>query len=159
MTPNTDGATFGHDGQAANGYRNISFGGYGAISADSVQDGTGATIVSASNLVTVELKKPLNSGDSEGIDVEWPEDNRYALVIMWDSDGSGNSGGSVSHNTGTPTARTMFINPHVITEFPGLIFLAVLAAMAIATLIFKNGTSSTQPNKAAPPPDSIYTLL
>jgi hypothetical protein len=77
---------------------------------------------------------------------------------MWDSDGGGSSGGSVSHKTGTPTARTMFINPDVIPEFPGLIFLAVLAAMAIATLIFKRGTSPTQPNKAAPPPDSIYTL-
>jgi hypothetical protein len=158
MTPNADGVLFGHDGQAANGYRDISFGGYGDISADSAQDGTGAMTVSASTVVTVELKKPLNSGDSEGKDVEWSEDNTYALVIMWDSDGGGSSGGSVSHKTGTPTARTMFINPDVIPEFPGLIFLAVLAAMAIATLIFKRGTSPTQPNKAAPPPDFIYTL-
>lgn len=150
MTPNTDGALFGHDGQAANGYRDISFGGYGDISADSAQDGTGAIIVSASNLVTVELKKPLNSGDSEGKDVEWSKDNTYALVIMWDSDGGGSSGGSVSHNSGAPTARTVFINPDVIPEFPGLIFLAVLAAMVIAALIFKRRTSPKPRPNASP---------
>ena len=70
MTPNTDGALFGHDGQAAKGYRDISFGGYGDISADSTQDGTGAMSISTTNLVTAELKKPLNSGDSEVKDVE-----------------------------------------------------------------------------------------
>jgi len=144
MTPNTDGAIFGHDGQAANGYRDISFGGYGVISADSAQDGTGAMTVSASNLVTVELKKPLNSEDSAGKDVAWSEDNTYALLIMWDSNGDGSSGGSVSHNTGTPTARTVFINPNVIPEFSGLMFLAVLGAMAIVTFILKRRRQKPQ---------------
>lgn len=97
--------------------------------------------MSTSNLVTVELKKPLNSGDSAGKDVAWSEDNTYTLVIMWDSDGGGSNGGSVSHNTRTPMARTVFINSNVIPEFSGLMFLAVLAAMAIAALILRRGKS------------------
>jgi len=133
MTPDTESALFGNDGQAAKGYRDISFGCYGDIPADSTQDGIGAMIVSATNLVTAELKKPLNSRDSEGKDIEWSEDNTYALVIMWDSDGGGSNGGNVGHKIGIPTARIMFINPDVIPEFPGLIFLAVLAAITIAS--------------------------
>ncbi len=143
MTPNTDGAIFGHDGQNANGYRDIYFGGYGAIFADSSQDGTGAMTVSASNIVTVELKKALSSGDLAGKDVTWLEDNTYTLVIMWNSNGDGSSGGSVSHNTGSPTPRMVFINPNVIPEFPGLVFLAVFVAVAIVTLIIRRRKSST----------------
>jgi hypothetical protein len=141
MTPNTDGALFGHDEEAANGYRDISFGGYGNISADSNQDGIGAMTLSTSNLVTVELKKPLNSGDSAGKDVAWSEDNTYAVIIMWDSNGGGSSGGSASHNIRYSKARTMFINSDVIPEFPGLMFLVILAAMAIAALILRRGKS------------------
>ena len=57
MTINTDGALFGNDNYAANGYRDIYFGGIGSISTDTTQDGTGAIALSNSNIVTVELKK------------------------------------------------------------------------------------------------------
>src|SRR4030042_1537727 len=45
MQANTDGALFGHDEYAANGYRDISFGGLGVIAIDATQDGKGAITV------------------------------------------------------------------------------------------------------------------
>jgi hypothetical protein len=137
MQPNTDGALFGHDNYAANGYQDISFGGFGIISIDSSQDGKGAITVDSSNLVTVELKKPLNSGDSAGKDMVWTEDNTYAMIIMWDSNGGGSSGGSVSHSNGPKTERTILINSKVIPEFPGLIFATILAATTISAIFLK----------------------
>jgi len=137
MQTNTDGSLFGHDNYAANGYRDISFGGLGTISIDSSQEGKGAITVGSSNLVTAELKKLLNSGDSDGKDMAWTEDNTYAMIIMWDSNGSGSSGGSASHSSGSPTERTVLINSSVIPEFPGLIFAAVLVATAISAIFLK----------------------
>jgi len=137
MVAGTDGALFGHDNYAANGYRDIAFGGIGIISIDASQDGKGAISVSSSNLVTVELKKPLSSEDSAGKDLTWMEDNTYALIIMWDSNGGGSSGGSVSHSRGPLTERTLLINSNVIPEFPSLMFSAVLIATAISAILLK----------------------
>ena len=137
MPSNTDGALFGHDSYSANGYRDISFGGLGSISIDQTQDGKGAINVETSNIVTVELKKPLNSGDSEGKDVAWMEDNAYLMIVMWDSDGGGSSGGSANHRTGSPTERALFINSSVIPEFPGLILLGALVAVVILVVFYK----------------------
>jgi hypothetical protein len=137
MQTNTDGALFGHDSYVANGYRDISFGGLGIISIDAAQDGKGTITVGSSNLVTVELKKPLNSGDSAGKDMAWMEDNTYAMIIMWDSNGGGSSGGSASHSSGSPTERTVLINSKVIPEFPSLIFVALLVATAISAILLK----------------------
>ncbi len=69
MQSGADGALFGHDSYSANGYRDISFNGFTEISVDASQDGTGAITIDSSNLVTVELKKPLSSGDSDGKDI------------------------------------------------------------------------------------------
>jgi len=137
MQPNTDGALFGHDEYAANGYRDISFGGVGVIAIDATQDGKGAITVGSSNLVTAELKKPLNSGDSAGKDMTWTEDNTYAMIIMWDSNGGGSSGGSVSHSSGPKTERTVLINSNAIPEFPGLIFATILVATAISAVLLR----------------------
>jgi hypothetical protein len=137
MQANTDGALFGHDNYAANGYQDISFVSLGAISIDASQEGTGAITVGSSNLVTIELKKPLNSGDSDGKDMAWTEDNTYALIIMWDSNGGGSSGGSASHSSGSITERTILINSNVIPEFPGLIFAAVLVTATISAILLK----------------------
>jgi hypothetical protein len=137
MEPGTDGALFGHDSYAANSYRDISFNGYTDISVDASQNGKGAITVSSSNLVTVELKKPLSSGDSVGKDMAWMEDGTYALIIMWNSNLFGASGGSVTHSSGSPTERTMLINSSVIPEFLGLTFAAVLVATAISTILLK----------------------
>jgi hypothetical protein len=137
MQPNTDGALFGHDNYAANGYRDISFGGISVISIDASQEGKGAITVGSSNLVTIELKKPLNSGDSDGKDMAWTEDNTYAMIIMWDSNGGGSSGGGVSHSSGVANERTILINSNVIPEFPGLIFAKVLVAATISAILLK----------------------
>lgn len=69
ISPGADGTLFDHDHIGANGYRDISFGGFGSISTDAIQDGVGAIHVSDSNLIAVESKKPLNSGDSAGNDL------------------------------------------------------------------------------------------
>jgi hypothetical protein len=137
MQANTDGALFGHDNYAANGYQDISFVSLGAISIDASQEGIGAITVGSSNLVTIELKKPLNSGDSDGKDMAWTEDNTYAMIIMWDSNGGGSSGGSASHSSGSITERAILINSNVIPEFPGLIFAAVLVAATISAILLK----------------------
>ena len=64
MSSGADGAIFGHDRIGASEYRDISFGGVGSISVDEIQNGIGAINVGDSNQVTMELKKPLDSGDS-----------------------------------------------------------------------------------------------
>lgn len=139
MSSGADGALFGHDRLGANEYRDISFGGLGSISADSTQDGVGAIRVGAANLITVELKKPLNSGDSAGNDVDWDVDNTYTLIIMWDSDGGGSSGGSSSHSSSSLRDRTVFINTNEIPEFSGLTLVVALIATAILIIILKKG--------------------
>jgi hypothetical protein len=137
MQSGADGALFGHDSYAANGYRDISFNGFTEISVDASQDGTGAVTVDSSNMVTVELKKPLSSGDSDGKDIAWTEDNTYSLIIMWNSKSYGASGGSVTHSDGPLTDRTVFINSSVIPEFPGLIFTAIFVATAISAILLR----------------------
>lgn len=112
MTSNTDGAIFGHDDQSPNGYQDIYFGGFGVIRSDTTQDGIGAMQVSM-NTVTIELKKPLNTQDSDGNDVQWSEDNSYDIIIMWDSDGGGSSGGTTSHTSNSPKPYSIYLEPQV----------------------------------------------
>jgi hypothetical protein len=137
MQSGADGALFGNDNYAANGYRDIFFNGYTEISVDASQDGTGAITIDSSNRVTVELKKPLNSGDSAGKDIAWTQDNTYSLIVMWNSKSYGASGGSVTHSYGSPIDQTIFINSNVIPEFPGLIFTAIFVATAISAILLK----------------------
>lgn len=80
------------------------------MKADVTQNGKGALTVGAGNVITIELKKPLSSGDAAGKDISWAIGGTYTMVIAWDSDGGGSSGGKVDHTGGTtPTARTIFI--------------------------------------------------
>ncbi len=137
MSSGSDGAIFGHDGVGANEYRDISFGGFGVISSDASQDGVGAINVGGSNLITIELKKPLNSGDSEGSDIEWSVGNTHTLIIMWDSNGGGSSGGSSGHTGGFGGDRTVFINTEVIPEFQGLALFAILVILAISVIVLR----------------------
>ncbi len=137
MSSGADGAIFGHDGLGANEYQDISFGGFGSISADANQDGVGAINVGGSNLITIELKKPLDSGDSAGDDIEWAVGNTHTLIIMWDSNGGGSSGGTRGHTSGSGGDRTVFINPDEIPEFQGLMLFVVLVALAISVIILR----------------------
>ncbi|MBN1244027.1 hypothetical protein JXA31_00365 [Candidatus Bathyarchaeota archaeon] len=137
MATGADGALFGHDSYAANGYRDILFNGFTSISVDTSQDGTGAMTIDSSNLVTVELKKPLSSGDFDGKDVAWTENSTYALIIMWNSNLYGASGGSVTHSDGPLADRTMLINSNVIPEFPGLMFTVLLVATTISAFLLR----------------------
>jgi len=109
MDANADGALFGHDSYAANGYRDIKYDGQGPILVDATQHGKGAINVGAGNLVTIELKKPLNSGDATGGDVAWIVGNTYSLVIAWDTNGGGSSGGTTNHKNASPLSRTILI--------------------------------------------------
>lgn len=137
MSSGADGALFGHDRLGPNEYRDISFGGLGSITADTIQDGVGAIRVGDSNLITVELKKPLRSGDSVGDDIYWTEGNTYTLVIRWDSNGGGSSEGGSSHLSGSVGHRTVFINTNEIPEFSSLALLIVLTATAIIVITLK----------------------
>jgi hypothetical protein len=137
MQSGADGALFGNDDYDANGYRDIWFGGVGIISVDDSQDGKGAIAIDSANLVTAELKKPLNSGDSAGKDIDWAEESKYAMVIMWDSNGGGSSGGSVSHSNGPLRDRDIMINSNVVPEFPSLMFAAILVATVISAILLK----------------------
>jgi hypothetical protein len=150
MQSGADGALFGNDEYAADGYRDISFNGFTEISVDATQNGKGAITVDSSNQVTVELKKPLNSGDSDGKDIAWTEDNTYALIIMWNSNLYGASGGSVTHSNGPLTDRTLLINSNVIPEFSGLMFAALLIATAVSAILLKRKfTAKPMANVAA----------
>jgi hypothetical protein len=137
MTAGADGAVFGDDRFSADGYTDVAFGGAGIVFADAVQNGKGAIAVDAQNHVTVELKKPLDSGDSAGKDIAWSTGNTYSVTIMWDSNGAGSSGGSVSHYGGTLTAKTLFVNADAIPEFPAALVLAVLAATLVLAVALK----------------------
>lgn len=108
MTSNTDGAIFGHDDLSPNGYNDIYFGGFGVIRSDSSQDGVGAMDISM-NTVTIELKKLLNTQDDDGRDIEWSADNSYDIIIMWDSDDNGSSGGTTSHTSNNPTPKNIYL--------------------------------------------------
>ena len=137
MTANTDGALFGNDDYAANGYQDVWFGGIGIITADTSQDGIGAITIDSANQVTTELKKPLNSGDTAGKDIDWAEENTYAMLIMWDSNGGGSSGGSVSHSAGPLKESKILINSNVVPEFSPLMFYALIFATAVSAILLK----------------------
>ena len=146
MANTSDGALFGHDEFDANGYGDIFFGGVGIIKIDAQQDGKGAFSIDPQKRVTVELKKPLNSGDQAGNDVNWQQGIAYAVTIMWDSNGDGSSGGSVSHYYGTFTDKTLLISTSSIPELTAFALVAILAATAIsATLLFRRCASTRQP--------------
>ena len=100
----------------------------------------GAIRVGDSSLITVELKKPLSSGDSAGDDIDWTVGNTYTLVIRWDSNGGGSSGGGSSHLSGPVEHRTVFINTTEIPEFSVLTLFVALAATTIIIIILKRGT-------------------
>ncbi len=144
MTAGADGAVFGNDDFSANGYKDTFFGGAGIVAPDAAQNGTGAINVDSQNRVTVELKKPLNSGDSAGKDIAWSTGNTYSVTIMWDTNGIGSSGGSVNHYNGALTAKTLLVNAEPIPEFPTALILAFLAAALVTAAFLKKKRGSTR---------------
>jgi hypothetical protein len=142
MSSGADGAIFGHDRIGANQYRDISFGGLGSISSDANQDGVGAINVETSNLVTIELKKPLSSGDSVAADIDWDIEKSYNLIILWDSNGGGSGGGSSDHTGSSLLNRRVFINPNIIPEFSAFTVFVAIVVIAISVLILKRKINS-----------------
>jgi len=115
MESNMDGALFGNDNYNIDGYVDIYLSGTGGAKADPTQNGKGAINVTAQNLVTIELRKPLNSGDTAGKDINWAQNGTQTLVMIWDSNGRGSSGGTTNHygNSAvldTAIVRTLLIN-------------------------------------------------
>lgn len=137
MSSGADGAIFGNDRIGPNEYRDISFGGFGQIASDTTQDGVGAINIGDSNLVTIEIKKPLSSGDSSGSDIDWNVDESYTLIIIWDSNGGGSSGGSSSHTGSSQINRTIFINPNVIPEFSTILLVPLFITATLLAIFYR----------------------
>ena len=138
MSPSADGALFGDDNYAPNGYKDIYFKESGQIGIDDVQNGVGAINVNASNVVTVELKKPLNSEDTAGKDLNWTQSCSYPMMIMWDSNGGGSNGGSVDHAAGAHTSNTILVSADTkpVPEFPSFAIVLLLGAATILASAF-----------------------
>jgi len=136
MSTSADGALFG-DSNYPNVYEDISFNGNPGVVIDQHQDGVGAMVVNGSNYVTVELKKPLNSGDTTGKDIDWTVGQSYAFLIEWDSNGGGSSGGTTNHSLQTSTTKTVLLSANSVPEFPSLALLmcALLTVIALALLV------------------------
>jgi hypothetical protein len=137
MTVNMDGALFGDDDASPNGYTDIFFGGLGIAAPDANQNGKGAITVDPEKHVIVELKKPLNSNDPNKRDIAWSTGNTYALTVMWDSNGGGSSGGSVSHYSGSLTSKTVYIDTSPVPESSAALLIAALIATLILTVAAK----------------------
>jgi hypothetical protein len=137
MSMNADGAVFGDDNYSPNGYEDIHFTENAGVASDASQDGKGAMSVNSSNFVIMELKKPLNSGDMSGKDINWTQGDTYSLVILWDSDSGGSSGGTTGHLSGTPSVKTILINSNPIPEFPNSIIIAGVVTTAISIVILR----------------------
>ena len=137
LATGADGALFGNDNFTANGYSDVYFDDLTTISADALQNGNGGMTVDSSNVVTVELKKPFSSGDSAGKDIAWSEGNTYALIIMWNSNDYGASGGSVTYTDGPLIDKTIFFNSNTIPEFSSLMFTVFLVATTTSAFLLK----------------------
>lgn len=149
MEANTDTALFGNDHYNVDGYVDCYMSPTGGAKADATKNGMGAISVDSSNVVTVELKKPLYSGDTDGRDINWAANETHTMIIIWDSNGLGSSGGMASHAggtvLGTGTVRTILVNSSEKpgsaanggTAFPSstyIVALVVVAAVAIVIL-------------------------
>jgi hypothetical protein len=142
MAANTDAALFGNDDYSANGYKDIYLTHTGGADVDSSQDGIGAISVSPSNVVTIELKKSLSSNDSGGHDINWATGQAYNLIVIWDSNGRGSSGGTAGHASAfPPTMKTILIHSKSVDEpqnsgttMDTIVPLAVAAVIVIAIL-------------------------
>ena len=137
MSSSADGALFGDDNYSPNGYVDIHFTEGAGVAADAVQDGKGAISVNSSKFVIVEMKKPLNSEDADGKDINWTQGNTCTLSIDWDSDGGGSSGGSTNHIGGIRKAKTMLINPNPVPEFPSAVLLFSLLVLSIPPIVLR----------------------
>jgi hypothetical protein len=129
MSASADGALFNDDNYCPNSYSDISFTQNVGVASDKTQDGKGAISVNASKFVSLELKKPLSCGDTSGKDMSWSEGNTYSVLMTWDSNGGGSSGGATNHAAQAPVAQTILISSNSIPEFPyPLLTLGVLVA-------------------------------
>ncbi|HEX9262021.1 MAG TPA: hypothetical protein VF893_05785, partial [Candidatus Bathyarchaeia archaeon] len=143
MEANTDAALFGNDNYNVDGYVDCYMSGTGGAKADSTQEGRGAINVTASKSVEVELKKSLNSGDAAGKDINWAINETRTMIIIWDSNGRGSSGGTSNHYgngpvLGTGTVRTLFLNFKSLEQSGTSIFPnvdATLVAVAVVVVI------------------------
>jgi len=132
MDNSADAAVFGDDNLVAGGYSDAYFPTGSSAASDTTQNGVGAMFVDAGNVVTIELKKPLASGDTAGKDINWAPLSQNKMVIAWDSDGGGSSGGTANHRSGsTPTSRTIRINTVAVPEFTTWMLVAMLLIVTV----------------------------
>lgn len=134
MDNSADLATFGNDNLNADGFSDAYFDTGSSAAADTAPNGIGWMVVGVGNVVTLELKKPLNSGDTLGKDIAWTEGSTNNLAIAWDSNGNGSSGGTASHRSAGVTGRKIFIDPIAIPEFPGWMLILVLFIVMVPVM-------------------------
>ena len=134
MSTSADGALFGDSNYCPNGYADVRFNNNPGVVVDKEQDGVGAININGSNFVTVELKKPLNSGDTAENAINWTLGHSYGFLMEWNSNGEGSSGGSTSHTGHAPTPRTISLEVNPVPEFPSTTLLFV-ALIGVASLI------------------------
>ena len=167
MEAGADLALFGNNLPqfSKDGYVDGYMGGTGAAKPDATQNGKGALNVTSQNVVTVELKKPLNSGDIAGNDINWAQNQTQTLVVIWNSDNFGSSGGTTSHyrnglELGTAIVRTLLINSNSMAQsgnpilanidtntliiLVAILVVAVVAVILVVFLVRKRG-SKTKP--------------
>lgn len=149
MDNSADAPIFGDDNLAADGYSDAFFPTGSSAAADTTQNGVGAIVVGGGNVTTIELKKPLNSGDTAGKDINWAPLSENKMVIAWDSNGGGSSGGTANHRAGsTPTSRTIRINTQAVSEFSTLALGAsLLVVTVIAVYLARKKMSKTRPDQ------------
>ena len=146
MSANADGALFNSDNYCPNSYSDISYTQSAGVASDECQDGKGAVSVNASKFVSLELKKPLSCNDTPGKDVSWSEGNTYSVLMTWDSNGGGSSGGEANHALQPPAAQTILISSKAIPEFPyPMLALGVLVAAVSLVLLTQRKKLITYP--------------
>jgi hypothetical protein len=134
MSTSADGVTFRRDTSSQYTYQDVYFTEQPNAAPDAIQDGKGALTINSSRAVILELKKPLNSGDSAGKDINWTLGGTYVFLAIWDSGGLG----TANHNqTTSPISKTISISSEAIPEFPTPLFLCVLAVLLPAAIIIR----------------------
>jgi hypothetical protein len=134
MSTSADGAMFRRDNNSQYTYQDVYFTEQPNAAPDAIQDGKGALTINSSRAVILELKKPLNSGDSAGKDINWTLGGTYAFLAVWDSGGSG----TANHNqTTSPISKTINISSEAIPEFPTPLFLCAFGVLLPAAIIMR----------------------
>jgi hypothetical protein len=78
--------------------------------------------------------------------MSWSEGNTYSVLMTWDSNGGGSSGGEANHALQPPAAQTILISSKAIPEFPyPMLALGILVAAVSLVLLTQRKKLITSP--------------